>query len=147
MGNDHHSMAPSRNVRFSGLDPHDDVQIVRRRLPHWRQVGVTYFITFRLADSVPQSLPTGRREESAIWLRLHPPPWRSAEQREYEERFIGRMQEWLDAGMGAWSPATAGRTHASRVLFTAFRSATLRCRCICANAEPRSRADQAGSWV
>jgi hypothetical protein len=32
---------------------------------------------------------------------LHPPPWRTDEQREYKERFIDRMQEWLDAGMGA----------------------------------------------
>jgi hypothetical protein len=28
-------------------------------------------------------------------------PWGVDEQREYEARFIGRMQEWLDAGMGA----------------------------------------------
>jgi putative transposase len=26
-----------------------------RHLPHWRQEGVTYFVTFRLADSLPQS--------------------------------------------------------------------------------------------
>ena len=34
-------------------------------------------------------------------MRLHPPPWRPGEEREYKERFTNRMQEWLDAGMGA----------------------------------------------
>jgi hypothetical protein len=34
-------------------------------------------------------------------LRWHPPPWRADQQREYEERFVDRIQEWLDAGMGA----------------------------------------------
>jgi hypothetical protein len=32
---------------------------------------------------------------------LHPQPWGVSDLREYEARFIGRMQEWLDAGMGA----------------------------------------------
>jgi len=32
---------------------------------------------------------------------LHPQPRGVSELREYEARFIGRMQEWLDAGMGA----------------------------------------------
>jgi REP element-mobilizing transposase RayT len=41
------------------------------------------------------------RNERAIWLRWHPPPWSADEQLEYEERFICRLQEWLDAGMGA----------------------------------------------
>jgi REP element-mobilizing transposase RayT len=90
-----------RHVPFRGFDPHGELAIDRRRLPHWRQIGVAYFITFRLADSVPQTLLRQWRDERTIWLRWHPPPWRADEQREYEERFIGRMQEWLDAGMGA----------------------------------------------
>jgi REP element-mobilizing transposase RayT len=90
-----------RHVPFRGFDPRGEVAVVRRRLPHWRQMGVTYFITFRLADSVPQSLLHQWRDERAFWLRWHPPPWRADELREYEERFITPMQEWLDAGMGA----------------------------------------------
>ena len=50
---------------------------------------------------MPQPLLRQWRDERTIWLRWHPPPWRADEQREHEERFIGRMQEWLDAGMGA----------------------------------------------
>ena len=94
-------MSNDRNVSFRGFDPHREIAIAGRRLPHWRQMGVAYFVTFRLADSVPQSLLRQWREERTIWLRWHPPPWRTEEQREFEERFICRMQEWLDAGMGA----------------------------------------------
>jgi hypothetical protein len=94
-------MTISRHVPFHGFDSRDQVDISRRRLPHWRQTGVAYFITFRLADSVPQSLLHQWRDERAIWLRWHPPPWRSGDQREYEGRFSNRIREWLDAGMGA----------------------------------------------
>jgi len=95
------SVTIGRHVPFRGFDPHGEVAMARRRLPHWRQIGVAYFVTFRLADSVPQPLLHQWRCERTIWLRWHPSPWRADEQREYEERFIGRIQEWLDAGMGA----------------------------------------------
>lgn len=36
-----------------------------------------------------------------MWIRLHPLPWLTREQREYDKRFNRRVQEWLDAGMGA----------------------------------------------
>src|SRR4029077_18565006 len=49
--------------------------MARRRLPHWRQIGVAYFITFRLQDSVPQTLLRQWRDERTIWLRWQPPPW------------------------------------------------------------------------
>jgi REP element-mobilizing transposase RayT len=94
-------MSTGRHVPFTGFNPYDEVRTARRRLPHWRQSGATYFITFRLADSVPQALLRQWRDERAIWLRFHPQPWGIDEQREYEARFIGRMHEWLDAGMGA----------------------------------------------
>jgi REP element-mobilizing transposase RayT len=95
------SMSIDRHFPFHGFDPHGEVDITRRRLPHWRQPGATYFITFRLADSLPQSVLHQWRHERAIWLRWHPPPWSADEQLEYEERFTYRLQEWLDAGMGA----------------------------------------------
>jgi hypothetical protein len=98
---DHHSVSGGRNVPFRSFDPYADVSVARRRLPHWRQSGVTYFVTFRLADSLPQSLLHQWQEERAICLRWHPKPWSGDEQREYEERFVRHIQEWLDAGMGA----------------------------------------------
>src|SRR5205814_3466212 len=38
---------------FRALDPHSEIKIARRNLPHWRQAGVVYFVTFRLADALP----------------------------------------------------------------------------------------------
>ena len=49
-GHDHHSMSTGRHVPFRGFDPYDEVRTARRRLPHWRQPGVSYFVTFRLAE-------------------------------------------------------------------------------------------------
>jgi len=93
-------MTFGRHIPFRGFDPRGEVALARRRLPHWRQPDTTYFITFRLADSVPQSLLHQWRDERTVWLRWHSLPWRREEEREYEERFVGRIQEWLDAGMG-----------------------------------------------
>jgi hypothetical protein len=86
------SMSIDRHFPFHGFDPHGEVDITRRRLPHWRQPGATYFITFRLADSLPQSVLHQWRHERAIWLRWHPPPWSADEQLEYEERFTYRYK-------------------------------------------------------
>ncbi len=41
----------------------------RRNLPHWRLEGATYFITFRLADSIPESVARHWHEERVAWLR------------------------------------------------------------------------------
>ena len=39
---------------FHGLHPHKPLTMYHRNLPHWRQDGATYFVTYRLADSLPQ---------------------------------------------------------------------------------------------
>jgi len=53
---DYRLVSIHRDVPLRGLDPYGEVNITRRRLPHWHQSGVAYFITFRLADSLPQPL-------------------------------------------------------------------------------------------
>jgi hypothetical protein len=73
----------------------------RRNLPHWQQAGCTYFVTFRLADSLPQSKWKVWQEEREIWLKFHPQPWTRETEDEYEKRFLDRVQEWLDAGYGS----------------------------------------------
>ena len=39
---------------FTPLDWEREIVIYKRNLPHWRQEGATYFVTFRLADSLPR---------------------------------------------------------------------------------------------
>jgi putative transposase len=59
---------------FQGLHPDKPLTIYYRHLPHWRQEGATYFLTFRQSDSLPQDklrqLEMMRRE----WERRNPPP-------------------------------------------------------------------------
>ncbi|PYK67542.1 MAG: hypothetical protein DME45_10010 [Verrucomicrobia bacterium] len=62
-------MSVDRHAPLRGFDPYGEVNVARRRLPHWQQPGAAYFITFRLADSLPQSRLRQWREERAIWLR------------------------------------------------------------------------------
>jgi len=50
---------------FYGLDAHQPLKIYTRNLPHWRQSGATYFVTFHLADA----LPTAKRNELASMRR------------------------------------------------------------------------------
>src|SRR5438270_11212711 len=58
---------------FQGLDPDKPVTVYQRHLPHWRQDGATYFVTFRLADALPQSKLDELAELQAAWERQHPP--------------------------------------------------------------------------
>ena len=57
---------------FRGFEPSRDFWLVpgyRRNLPHWRLEGATYFVTFRLADSIPASVVARWQEEEEAWLR------------------------------------------------------------------------------
>jgi REP-associated tyrosine transposase len=54
-----------------GFDPAGPMRIYSRHLPHWRQQGVTYFVTFRLADSLPQSRLRELAALRAQWERQH----------------------------------------------------------------------------
>jgi hypothetical protein len=42
-----------------------------RNLPHWRFIGATYFVTFRLADSIPQEVAHRWKREESQWLFEH----------------------------------------------------------------------------
>ncbi len=84
-----------------------DLVRTRNHLPHWRLERATYFVTFRLADSIPQVQLRLWQEERESWLQAHGiGPERSldslaeAERLAYHRRFTVRFHEWLDAGEG-----------------------------------------------
>ena len=52
---------------FRPLDPNIQLEIYNRHLPHWRQEGATYFVTFRQADSIPMEVIEDWREKVARW--------------------------------------------------------------------------------
>jgi len=82
------------------FDPDEPVANLIGNLPHWRQKGVTYFVTFRSADALPQVKLKQWNQELLAWLRSHPEPHDPDTRREFYERFPKRMQEWLDASYG-----------------------------------------------
>ncbi|MGE4488668.1 MAG: exodeoxyribonuclease VII large subunit [Kiritimatiellales bacterium] len=77
------------------------VEIDNRHLPHWKQDGVTYFVTFRLADSLPEQRLDRWKTEQKQWLQTHQQPYSKEELSEYAELFSKRIEQWLDAGSGS----------------------------------------------
>ena len=53
---------------FVPFEERNAVRIYRRNLPHWRQTGATYFVTFRLGDSIPQAVVDQWEYEKRLWL-------------------------------------------------------------------------------
>jgi REP element-mobilizing transposase RayT len=64
------------------FDPSASIGNSSRHMPHWTQPGCTYFVTFRLADSVPA-------EKLQQWNRLSDP-----------NQVREEVQKWLDKGTG-----------------------------------------------
>ena len=83
------------------FDPSESVAHLTGNLPHWRQDGAIYFVTFRTADSMPQDKLKQWLDERKAWMEEHPEPHTAAERLEYTKLFPQRFQEWLDAGYGA----------------------------------------------
>jgi putative transposase len=86
-------------LRF--FNPYAEIRHTGSRLPHWQQQGAVYFVTFRLADSIPSPLRDQWENEREAWLKVHPEPWTNEKEREYHQRFSGAIERWLDAGHGA----------------------------------------------
>ncbi|HVF70893.1 MAG TPA: carbamoyl-phosphate synthase large subunit [Chthoniobacterales bacterium] len=96
---------------FQPFDSQTDIHQTQRHLPHWEQPGATYFVTFRLIDSVAQDVLAHWREERDQWLNRHPRPWDWRTEREYMRLNEESRETWLDQGHGSCllrQPAVAG---------------------------------------
>jgi leucyl-tRNA synthetase/REP element-mobilizing transposase RayT len=80
---------------------HTPTEKHRRNLPHWQQDGRSYFITYRLADSLPQEKVAELQHERDAWLATHPEPRTADLQAEYHQLFSKKIENWLDAGSGS----------------------------------------------
>ncbi len=76
------------------------IQIAGTRIPHWNQSDCVQFVTFRLADSLPQSKLQEYRQKRDEWLKTHPKPWDSSVQEDYDNIFVAVIDRWIDAGYG-----------------------------------------------
>jgi len=71
----------------------------RGRLPHWEIEGGTYFVTFRLADSLPKSVVDEIKSEKKRLLNS-PNQVTQDERRKIERAAFLKLERYLDAGIG-----------------------------------------------
>ncbi len=91
----------SSDVRVNYFDPLEPVGFVRGgSLPHWRQDGVVYFVTWRTADSMPMERVRRWMRERDEWAKGHPLPHTREERAEYDRLFPARWEAWLDESHG-----------------------------------------------
>ena len=95
---------------FCGLNSFEDIEIYTRHLPHWRQKGATYFVTFRLADSLPKKKLEELKQIKIAWQRELDAreavgKLTDSERKEAWERLaritFEKAERWLDQGMGS----------------------------------------------
>ena len=86
---------------FTAFDKSRPASIPSRNLPHWRQEGVTYFVTFRLADSLPDSVMEGALQERDEFLRLHERSLTPERREELGQFYQEKLETELDQGHGA----------------------------------------------
>jgi REP element-mobilizing transposase RayT len=72
----------------------------RGYLPHVRQENVVYFVTFRLADSLPAERVTELLDQRTQWLRRNPLPHSPQQIKEYRQIWTVPIENLLDAGHG-----------------------------------------------
>ncbi|MBI5092588.1 MAG: transposase [Candidatus Hydrogenedentes bacterium] len=98
----------SDDSQFRYFDPDEPVGNMSGNLPHWRQTGTTYFVTFRLGDSIPQAKLEQWEREREEWLAAHSEPHNARLREEFYVLFTERFQKWLDAGYGSCVLAQPG---------------------------------------
>jgi len=69
-------------------------------LPHWHQDNKVQFVTFRLADSLPQQKLAELSAYKEEWLNKHPQPWDAQTQEAYNHDVLLKVDRWLDNGYG-----------------------------------------------
>lgn len=83
------------------FDPNEEVKVsTTGALPHWNQYGKIQYVTFRLADSLPQSKIAELKELKNTFIANHPKPWDKQDKYAYW-KLIGPVEsKLLDAGYG-----------------------------------------------
>jgi putative transposase len=77
-----------------------EIEKTQNHLPHWQQEGSTYFVTWRLKDSIPRDVLERLISERTEWESLHPKPWTDDEESEYHNTFSKEADRLMDMGFG-----------------------------------------------
>ena len=102
---------------FLGLNPDLPVDMYYRSLPHWRQEGATYFVTFRLDDVLPLEKLELLRALRVQWEATHPPPHSENDWKQYAREVTQHAERWMDEGYGK---CVFGELWAARILADAL---------------------------
>lgn len=87
--------------RFRGLHPDLPIRMYSRLLPHWRQDGATYAVTFRQADSIPQEQLEALKRWRIIWERENPEPRSKQQWHQFAKEITSKTERWMDEGYGS----------------------------------------------
>lgn len=100
-------VAHDLTMAFTPYNRNESVHRHRLNLPHWRQWGRTYFITTRLADSVPVHLRDHWKQQRGLWLSQRglppdagPDDLPEDERNAFHREFTNRFHQLLDTGHG-----------------------------------------------
>jgi REP element-mobilizing transposase RayT len=96
----------SAGVPPAGFLPRNDNLSIRDRghLPHWEAATATYFVTFRLADSLPQEALKGilfARKDIPLTAAQMGRQISQSERKRLVKLHAHRIEKYLDAGAGA----------------------------------------------
>jgi Transposase IS200 like len=83
------------------LDRDEKIDKHRVNLPHWQQGEVWLFVTWRLADSLPEAVVHKLDEYRKLWLAAHPKPWTDEESKTYNRLFTLAFEALLDDAHGS----------------------------------------------
>ena len=83
------------------LDPDKKVEKHRVNLPHWQQGETWVFVTWRLADSLPEMVVRKLDERRKRWEEAHPKPWSDEERKVHNRLFTSAFEALLDDAHGS----------------------------------------------
>ena len=120
---------------FRGLHPDKRVRRYVRNLPHWRQDGATYFVTFNLADALPASRKAELQSIRRDWEHRNPEPRDDTSWTELARAVFRKVEKWMDAGYGkCWFRKNEHAQELSRsILHFHEQRYELGCFCVMAN--------------
>ncbi|WP_411845840.1 class I tRNA ligase family protein [Roseibacillus persicicus] len=91
----------STNPYYDPKPERTETKAHTRNLPHWQQDGRYYFLTWRLADSLPQNKLNELKTKRADWLKANPGELSSEKEQEFHKLFSQKVDQWLDEGAGS----------------------------------------------
>ncbi|NLJ08539.1 MAG: N-6 DNA methylase [Sphingobacteriales bacterium] len=100
-----HELNQKQDAFETFFNPNNEIQIHTGNLPHWQQESVWYFVTFRLADSIPAEVAEQIKAEREVWLKKNKKnekgEYTKEQIKEYYRLFSDRIESLLNNGKGS----------------------------------------------